>query len=147
MVLLDEYLELCHSAKIELLSDRLIVGESDNHTRHLFQQILRGWGLEAAIALQPTLKSKQPKTITSAYGNESYSTVPISKSSPHNGLLKRSMPNGNVPQPNQFDRSSQLQNQSTKNLGSEPPPFRGTFKIYRTSFADLPMLPMTNVLS
>jgi hypothetical protein len=60
MVLLDEYLELCHSAKIELLSDRLIVGESDNHTQHLFQQILRGWGLEAAIAPQPTLKMKNP---------------------------------------------------------------------------------------
>jgi hypothetical protein len=53
MLLLDEYLELCHSAKIELLSDRLIVGESDSHTRHLFQQILRGWGLEAAIVLAP----------------------------------------------------------------------------------------------
>ena len=53
MVLLDEYLELCHSAKIELLHDRLIVGENDNHTRHLFQQILRGWGLEAAIVLAP----------------------------------------------------------------------------------------------
>ena len=44
MVLLDEYLDLCHSAKIELLHDglrptkgqHLIVGESDNHTRHLF---------------------------------------------------------------------------------------------------------------
>lgn len=51
MVSLDEYLDLCHSAKIELLNDRLVVAESDNHTRHLFQQILRGWGLEAAIVL------------------------------------------------------------------------------------------------
>ena len=25
---------------------------------------------------------------------------------------------------------------ATKNLGSEPPPSRGTFKIYRASFAD-----------
>ena len=53
MLLLDEYLELCHSAKIELLHDRLIVGESDTHTQHLFQQILRGWRLEAAIVLAP----------------------------------------------------------------------------------------------
>ena len=53
MLSLDEYSELCHSAKIELLHDRLIVGESDNHTQHLFQQILRGWGIEAAIVLAP----------------------------------------------------------------------------------------------
>jgi hypothetical protein len=49
MELIDEYIELCHGAKIELLSDRLIVGDSPNHTKRLLHQILRGWSLEAAI--------------------------------------------------------------------------------------------------
>ena len=66
MVLLDEYLELCHSTKIELLHNRLIVGESDNHTQHLLQQILRGWGLEAAIVLAPITLWRS--ALTQAFG-------------------------------------------------------------------------------
>ena len=66
MRFLDEYLELCHSAKIELLQNRLIVGESDNHTRHLFQQILRGWGLEVAIVLAPGFLWRS--ALTQAFG-------------------------------------------------------------------------------
>jgi hypothetical protein len=49
--LIDEYVELCHGAKIELLSDRLIVGDSPNHTKRLLHQILRGWSLEVAIVM------------------------------------------------------------------------------------------------
>ncbi len=66
MLSLDEYSELCHGAKIELLQSRLIIGESDNHTRHLFQQILRGWGLEAAIVLAPV--SLWRNALTQAFG-------------------------------------------------------------------------------
>jgi hypothetical protein len=48
---IDEYIELCHGAKIELLIDRLIVVDSPNHTKRLLHQILRGWSLEAAIVM------------------------------------------------------------------------------------------------
>jgi hypothetical protein len=50
---MDEYLELTHGAKIELLSDRLMIGDSPNHTKRLLHQILQGWGLEAALVLAP----------------------------------------------------------------------------------------------
>jgi hypothetical protein len=51
MELIDEYIELCHGAKIELLIDRLIIVDSPNHTKQLLHQILRGWSLEAAIVM------------------------------------------------------------------------------------------------
>lgn len=53
MEFMEEYLELTQGAKIELLDGRLIVGDSPNHTKRLLDQLLRGWGLEAAIVLAP----------------------------------------------------------------------------------------------
>lgn len=53
MNLMDEYLALTHGAKIELLDGGLVIGDSPNHTKRLLHQILRGWGLEAAIVLAP----------------------------------------------------------------------------------------------
>jgi hypothetical protein len=51
MDFMEEYLELCHGAKIELLDGRMIIGDSVSHTKRLLHQMLRGWGLESAIVL------------------------------------------------------------------------------------------------
>lgn len=51
--LLDEYTQWAPRTKLELLDGQLIVGKSVTHSRLLLSQILRGWGLEAAIALAP----------------------------------------------------------------------------------------------
>jgi Putative restriction endonuclease len=53
MEFMEEYLELTQGAKIELLDGRLVIGDSPNHTKRLLHQLLRGWGLEAAIVLAP----------------------------------------------------------------------------------------------
>jgi hypothetical protein len=52
MSLIDDY-EWAHGARIELIDGKLVVGKSLSNSRLLLHQILRGWGLEAAIALVP----------------------------------------------------------------------------------------------
>lgn len=49
----DEYRQWESRAKLELIDGKLFVSKSLTHSRLLLQQILRGWGLEAAIALAP----------------------------------------------------------------------------------------------
>jgi Putative restriction endonuclease len=49
-LLLDEY-DWSPGSKIELVNGQLIVGDSLTHSRRLLHQILRGWGIEALIAL------------------------------------------------------------------------------------------------
>jgi hypothetical protein len=66
---MDDYLELCHGAKIELLDDRLIIGDSMNHTKHLLRQILHGWSLEAAIVLAP--EALWLEALTQSFGGPS----------------------------------------------------------------------------
>jgi hypothetical protein len=73
MEFIDEYIELCHGAKIELLSDRLIVGDSPNHTKRLLHQILRGWSLEAAIVLAP--EALWLEALTQAFGRSASSDL------------------------------------------------------------------------
>ena len=51
--LFDGYRQWEPRAKLELLDGKLIVSKSLTHSRLLLQQILRGWGLEAAIVLAP----------------------------------------------------------------------------------------------
>lgn len=51
--LFDEYIQWEPRTKLELMDGQLIVGKSMTHSRRLLSQILRGWGLEAAIALAP----------------------------------------------------------------------------------------------
>jgi Uma2 family endonuclease len=51
--LFDEYTQWEPRTKLELIDGKLIVGKSLTHSRLLLSQILRGWGLEAAIALAP----------------------------------------------------------------------------------------------
>lgn len=51
--LFDEYILWEPRTKLELIDGQLIVGKSATHSRRLLSQILRGWGLEAAIALAP----------------------------------------------------------------------------------------------
>jgi hypothetical protein len=50
---LNEYIAPTHAAKIELLSDRLIIADSPTHTKRLLHQILQTWTLEAALVLAP----------------------------------------------------------------------------------------------
>ena len=49
--LLDEYCAWSPGSKIELVGGQLIVGDSLTHSRLLLSQILRGWGIEAVVAL------------------------------------------------------------------------------------------------
>lgn len=49
--LLDEYCAWSSGSKIELVDGQLIVGDSLTHSRLLLSQILRGWGIEAIVAL------------------------------------------------------------------------------------------------
>ena len=49
--LLDEYCAWSSGSKIELVDGQLIVGDSLTHSRLLLSQILRGWGIEAVVAL------------------------------------------------------------------------------------------------
>ncbi|NJL20024.1 MAG: Uma2 family endonuclease [Leptolyngbyaceae cyanobacterium SM1_3_5] len=51
--LFDEYILWEPRTKLELIDGQLVVGKSATHSRRLLSQILRGWGLEAAIALAP----------------------------------------------------------------------------------------------
>jgi hypothetical protein len=51
-LLLDEY-DWLPGSKIELVNGQLIVGDSLTHSRRLLHQILRGWGIEALVALAP----------------------------------------------------------------------------------------------
>lgn len=51
--LIDEYLAWSPGSKIELVNGQLIVGDSLIHSRLLLSQILRGWGVEAVVALAP----------------------------------------------------------------------------------------------
>ena len=53
MSLFDDYLAWAHGSRIELVNGKLVIGKSLSHSRLLLHQILRGWGLEAAIALAP----------------------------------------------------------------------------------------------
>ena len=52
--LFDEY-DWSPGSKIELVDGKLIVGDSLTHSRLLLSQILRGWGIEAVVALAPEL--------------------------------------------------------------------------------------------
>jgi hypothetical protein len=52
MSLIDDY-EWAHGARIELLDGKLVAGKSLERSRLLLHQILRGWGIEAAIDLAP----------------------------------------------------------------------------------------------
>ena len=49
--LIDEYIASWSpgSKKIELMEGKLIVGDRLAHSRLLLSQILRGWGMDAAI--------------------------------------------------------------------------------------------------
>lgn len=51
--LMDEYLAWSSGSKIELVNGQLIVGDSLTHSFLLLSQILRGWGVEAVVALAP----------------------------------------------------------------------------------------------
>ncbi|HEY9908214.1 MAG TPA: hypothetical protein V6D18_11500 [Thermosynechococcaceae cyanobacterium] len=51
--LFDEYRQWEPRAKLELIDGKLVVSKSLTHSCLLLQQILRGWGLKAAIALAP----------------------------------------------------------------------------------------------
>ncbi|MCY7275797.1 MAG: Uma2 family endonuclease [Phormidesmis sp. CAN_BIN44] len=51
--LFDEYIQWEPRTKIELIDGKVIIGKSSSHSRLLLSHILRGWGLEAAIALAP----------------------------------------------------------------------------------------------
>jgi len=51
--LFDEYIQWEPRSKLELIDGKLVVGKSMAHSRLLLSQILRGWGLEAAISLAP----------------------------------------------------------------------------------------------
>ena len=51
LALMDEYLAWSSGSKIELVNGQLIVGDSLTHSRLLLSQILRGWGMEAVVAL------------------------------------------------------------------------------------------------
>lgn len=53
MSLFDDYRAWAHGSRIELVNGKLVVGKSLSHSRLLLHQILRGWGLKAAIALAP----------------------------------------------------------------------------------------------
>ena len=53
--LLDEYFAWLPGTKIELVDGQLIIGDSLTHSRLLLSQILRGWGIEAVVALAPEL--------------------------------------------------------------------------------------------
>jgi len=55
MSLFDDYRAWAHGSRIELVNGKLVVGKSLSHSRLLLHQILRGWGLEAAISLAPEL--------------------------------------------------------------------------------------------
>ncbi len=50
---LDEYRAWAPGSKIELVEGKLVVGDHLNHSRRLLSQILRGWGIEAIVALAP----------------------------------------------------------------------------------------------
>lgn len=50
---MDEYLAWSPGSKIELVNGQLIVGDSLTHSLLLLSQILRGWGVEAVVALAP----------------------------------------------------------------------------------------------
>jgi hypothetical protein len=49
----DDYHDWFPGTKIELVNGQLIIGSSLIHNRRLLQQILRGWGIEAIVALAP----------------------------------------------------------------------------------------------
>jgi Putative restriction endonuclease len=51
--LFDNYHAWFPGTKIELVNGQLIIGNSLTHSRRLLQQILRGWGIEAIVALAP----------------------------------------------------------------------------------------------
>lgn len=51
--LFDEYIQWEPRTKIELIEGKVIIGKSLSHSRLLLSHIVRGWGLEAAIALAP----------------------------------------------------------------------------------------------
>ncbi|MBC7973042.1 MAG: Uma2 family endonuclease [Verrucomicrobia bacterium] len=51
--LFEEYRQWEPRAKLELIDGKLVVSKSLTHSRLLLQQLLRGWGLEAAITLAP----------------------------------------------------------------------------------------------
>jgi Putative restriction endonuclease len=51
--LFDDYHTWFPGTKIELVNGQLIIGNSLTHSRRLLQQILRGWGMEAIVALAP----------------------------------------------------------------------------------------------
>jgi Putative restriction endonuclease len=51
--LFDDYHAWFPGTKIELVNGQLIIGNSLIHSRRLLQQILRGWGIEAIVALAP----------------------------------------------------------------------------------------------
>jgi hypothetical protein len=51
--LFDDYHSWFPGTKIELVNGQLIIGNSLTHSRRLLQQILRGWGIEAIVALAP----------------------------------------------------------------------------------------------
>ena len=51
--LLDEYVAWIPGSKIELVNKQLIVGDSLTKSYLLLSQILRGWGIDALVALAP----------------------------------------------------------------------------------------------
>ena len=53
--LMDEYLAWSPGSRIELVDGQLVVGDSLTHSRLLLSQILRGWGVDAVVALAPEL--------------------------------------------------------------------------------------------
>jgi Uma2 family endonuclease len=63
---LDEYRAWAPGSKIELVEGKLVVGDHLNHSRRLLSQILRGWGIEAIVALAPEQLWWQALSITFA---------------------------------------------------------------------------------
>lgn len=53
--LLDEYHAWSSGSKIELVNGQLVLGDRLTHSWRLLSQILRGWGIEAIVALAPEL--------------------------------------------------------------------------------------------
>jgi len=64
-------------AKLELLDGRLIVGNCLDGSRLLLQQILRGWGVEAAVALGSS--DQWVEALCRAYGLENHSLDSLEK--------------------------------------------------------------------
>lgn len=71
--LFDEYIQWEPRTKLELIDGKLIVGKSLTHSRLLLSQILRGWGLDAAIALAP--ESLWWQAITVVFGSPAVRTL------------------------------------------------------------------------